>query len=153
MDIAMDAGSSSEDGEVARQSRDVVAKGAGRMNRYTIDPPPTANKLFRNRTAKDNAKAPGRIRTAAYKRWHDLAAMQVRLQHKGPPLEGNASVTLSVRRYHPRADIDNRIKPVLDALEAGGALVNDKQVTSVCAAWANHDQCIVTVSPDVGTAA
>lgn len=113
--------------------------------RYTIDMPPSLNGIFTNRRG-------GRAKTTAYKRWKDVASWQVKLQHDGDPLEGPASVTMSMPRPRSNADIDNRIKPVLDALEAGGALGNDKQVTSVCAAWANHKDCIVTVSPDVGAA-
>lgn len=120
------------------------------QRRYTIDAPPSANALFRNKTWKDNPKARGRIKTPAYDRWRETAAIQIKLQHKGPPVEGPTAVTLSMRRRHPRADLDNRIKPTLDALQAGGAIVDDKQITTVCAAWADHDDCIVIVSPDVG---
>lgn len=109
---------------------------------YTIDMPPSLNGIFTNRRG-------GRAKTTAYKRWKDVASWQVKLQHDGDPLEGNASVTMSMPRPRANADLDNRIKPVLDALEAGGALVNDKQVTCITAAWANHDGCKVTVGPDV----
>lgn len=114
--------------------------------RYTIDPPPSANKLWKIRNGRI-------VKTEEYRRWRGAAAWQVKLNHAGEPLDGPASVTMSMRRPRKNADIDNRIKPVLDALEAGGAIVNDKQVTCICAAWGNHDGCQITVSPDVGAAA
>lgn len=114
--------------------------------RYTIDPPPSANKLWKIRAGR-------MVKTDEYKRWKIAAGWSIKAQRQGEPLDGPATVTLSLKRPRKNADIDNRIKPVLDALEAGGAIVNDKNVTSICAAWASHDGCIVTVSPDVGAAA
>lgn len=114
--------------------------------RYTIDPPPSANKLWKIRDGRI-------VKTDDYKAWRIKAGWAIRAQRQGNPLDGPTSVTMSMKRPRKNADIDNRIKPVLDALEAGGAIVNDKQVTAVCASWANHDGCQVTVSPDVGAAA
>lgn len=116
------------------------------QRRYTIDPPPSANKLWKIRSGRI-------VKTDQYKSWRIAAAWAIRAQHRGNPFTGPALITLSLRRPRANADIDNRIKPVLDALEAGGALVNDKQVTCVTAAWADHDGCRVTVGADMAAAA
>ena len=53
----------------------------------------------------------------------------------GPPAEGPVEVTIQA---HPpdkrRRDLDNIIKPVLDALE-GPILVDDSQVTDLACRW------------------
>lgn len=113
--------------------------------RYTIDPPPSANKLWKIRDGR-------MVKTDEYKSWKIAASWSIKSQRQGEALDGPTAVTLSLKRPRKNADIDNRIKPVLDALEAGGAIVNDKQVTAVCAAWAMHEGCQITVSPDVGAA-
>ena len=120
--------------------------------RYTIDPPPSANKLFRNATPKDNVR--GRIKTKKYHDWRNLVVHQLRLQKRGlPTLTGPVAVSITRRRHHPLLDLSNGIKPVEDALQAAGIIENDRQVTLICASWGDHSDCIVTVSPDVGAAA
>lgn len=110
---------------------------------FDIAPPPSANKIWRNVNGRT-------LKSREYRRWLDLATWEIRIQQIGPALEGPAVVSMSLRRPRANADIDNRIKPVLDALESGGALVNDKQVTCITAAWADHDGCRVTVGKDLG---
>lgn len=111
---------------------------------YTIAVPPTANNLFRN------VPGFGRVKTDRYKKWAKAAAWEVRLQHTGPALEGPTAVSISLKRPSKSSDLDNRAKGVLDALQAGGAIDNDKQVTCLTLAWANHPDCRVTVGADVG---
>lgn len=122
--------------------------------RYTIDPPPSANAIWRNVKGRT-------LKSQVYRQWLKTVSWQIAEQRnrercKLPCLDtltGPCAVSLSLRRPRANADLDNRIKPVLDALEAGGAIADDKQVTTICAAWGDHDGCIVTVSPDLGTAA
>ncbi len=111
---------------------------------YTLAVPPSANNLFRNVSGK------GRVKTDKYKRWSKAAAWQVRLGHKGPALEGPTAVSITMKRPNKNSDLDNRAKGVLDALQAGGAIGNDKQVSCLTLAWANHPDCRVTVGPDLG---
>ena len=113
---------------------------------FIITPPPSANKLWgfnRGRVHKTNA----------YTKWRDGdAGKDIMAQRKGQMIVGPTIVSISLRRPNGNSDLDNRIKPILDALQAGSAIVNDKQVTCVTASWADHDGCRVTVSPDMGAA-
>ena len=113
------------------------------MNTYTIDVPPSTNNLFRNVPGR------GRVKTDRYKKWSLSAAWQVKLQHKGAPLEGPTAISITLKRPNKNSDLDNRSKGPIDALQAGGAIANDKQVSCITMAWANHEGCQVTVSPDV----
>lgn len=113
------------------------------MTLYTLTTPPSANNLFRNVPGK------GRVKTDRYKRWLEAAAWEVRLQHTGPALEGPTAVSITLKRPSKNSDLDNRAKGPIDALQAGGAIANDKQVTCLTMAWANHPGCRVTVSGDV----
>ena len=111
---------------------------------FNITVPPSANALWKIRDRR-------MVKTDRYKAFILQAGWEVKAQRSGKPsLDGPAIVSISLRRPRKNADIDNRIKPVLDALEYGGALVNDKQVTCITAAWADHDGCRVTVGADVG---
>lgn len=113
------------------------------MTVYTITVPPTANKLWKPVNYM-------LVKTAAYRKWMNAAGWEVKLQRKGlPSIQGPVAVSISLRRPRANADLDNRIKPSIDALQAGGAIENDKQITSIYAAWADHDGCRVTISPDV----
>ena len=79
-----------------------------------------------------------------YSEWLDAAAWQVRASAK--PIDGNVSVSVVVNRdsievgvisskisrpTSVKGDIDNLAKAVLDALQKGGMLANDSQVTEL----------------------
>ncbi len=83
-----------------------------------------------------------------YRDYLEMAAQVIAIEHKGDPLEVplfvkmsfNANgVTVSYRPSilrHPqwtarRADIDNLAGSILDALQRGGAIQNDKNVVSL----------------------
>ena len=107
---------------------------------FTITPPPSANKLWKPVGYK-------LVKTDAYKRWSRKAGWEVKLGRNGhETLTGPVAVSISLRRPRSNADLDNRVKPVVDALQAGGAIANDKQVETILATWADHDGCRVKVS-------
>jgi crossover junction endodeoxyribonuclease RusA len=84
--------------------------------------PPTMNTYWRAVGRKVLISAKGR----AFRKWCELAAIAQR-----PVLqEGDVKVAGTV--YMPRrgCDLDNRIKPLLDALQ-GIAYVNDSQVAEI----------------------
>lgn len=92
----------------------------------------------------------GRIKTAAYKRWRDLAAWELKLQRNGcETMTGPVSLSITLRRPHPLSDLSNFVKPTEDALQAAQIFKNDRQVSSLTAAWADHEGCRITVGPDV----
>ena len=112
---------------------------------FTITPPPSANKLFRNATAKDNVR--GRIKTKAYNQWRDMVAWEIKLQRNGhKTLTGPATISVTLRRPHPLTDLSNMVKPVEDAMQEAGVVKNDRQFVSIMASWAVHDGCRVKVS-------
>lgn len=118
------------------------------IQRFEITPPPSANKLYRNATAKDNVK--GRIKTAAYHNWRKMVAWELRLQRNGSEtMLGPVSLSITLRRPHPLSDLSNIVKPTEDALQAAQIFKNDRQVSHITAAWADHDGCRITVGPDV----
>lgn len=80
--------------------------------------PPSANRLWRW-TPRGIVKSP------EYRAWLNDAAWRVAQQWQQPPLEWFAAYL-----YVPasRIDLDNRAKPVLDALQAGGAVLDDKRL-------------------------
>jgi Holliday junction resolvase RusA-like endonuclease len=80
---------------------------------------------------------------ARYQSWLKVAAAEIQSRWKGRPLEGPVHVSVffqpdqiivdieEVARTHRgpiRGDLDNLLKPVLDALVRGGVLGDDRQV-------------------------
>ncbi|MGI9463614.1 MAG: RusA family crossover junction endodeoxyribonuclease, partial [Aestuariivirgaceae bacterium] len=106
---------------------------------FTITPPPSANAIWRNVKGRT-------LKSRVYRQWLKSESWTIATQRKGKTVEGPCTVVLSMRRPRANADLDNRIKPVLDCLEAGGAIVDDKQVETITAAWADHDGCRVEVT-------
>ncbi len=89
--------------------------------------PPSANKLFRQAGAK-------RVKTREYDAWRSEAAWRIR-QQDPRSIDGPCFVMVGCERKSARADIDNMIKPTLDALQEAGTIRNDKSVDSVLAFW------------------
>lgn len=53
-------------------------------------------------------------------------------------------VTIGLMRPNKRQDVDNRIKPVLDALQHYGVIKNDNLCESATARWTNGpEECVV----------
>ncbi len=84
-----------------------------------------------------------------YRDYLKMAAQVIAIEHRGAPLEGplyvktrfdadGVTVTYRPSLFTPtwsarRADIDNLAGSILDALQQGGAIVNDKDVVSLAA--------------------
>lgn len=97
-----------------------------------LDMPPSANKMWR--------KGPfGMHPSAEYKGWKRDAAMEVMAARRGQKFDHPVEVIIVIKRGHKLRDLDNNIKPVLDALEMGQALANDNLVHAVFARWARDD--------------
>lgn len=89
---------------------------------------PSTNQLYAN-TAK------GRRKTERYKTWRQAVAQDLR-EFTGA-IDGPFICTITVDRSKRRsnADIDNRIKGTLDALQECGVITNDSHCESVTARW------------------
>lgn len=94
----------------------------------TIPVPPSVNKLFANR-------AGGRFKTREYKDWLSEAAWMIREQLPDP-VPGRIVVLISAERESLSADIDNRVKAILDLLVKSKVIDDDRFVTGVAVSWA-----------------
>jgi Holliday junction resolvase RusA-like endonuclease len=88
----------------------------------------------------------GRLVTSAeYRRWLLDAAWEIKAGLGGKPaLTGPCVVVLTFPRLRANADLDNRIKPSLDALQTSGVVVNDKQFIDIRAVWGAKDAKFAT---------
>lgn len=95
-----------------------------------FDTPPSVNKIWKPgirefRKSKD------------YEVWSRVAACEVMAARTGGlKFTGPIDVTVVARRHNVRADLDNIIKPLMDALQAGQLIENDAQVGRLQACWA-----------------
>lgn len=95
---------------------------------FTLPIPPSVNQMFRNVRGK------GRVKTGHYEQWRGHALTSLRLQ-KIPHIDGSVVVLFGVERGSLAADIDNRIKAMLDAIVTAKIITDDNQVTAFAAAW------------------
>lgn len=111
--------------------------------------PPSVNTMFVNVTGK------GRVKSAEYKSWTRAALWELKAQ-KAKPVSGEVSISIGlVAPSRQPMDCDNRIKPILDALTAGGILKQDdnRYVRRVSAEWvADGAPCTVIVQQYEGSA-
>lgn len=100
--------------------------------------PPSTNKIWR--------KARGRVvRSDDYQAWLSEAGWRLRLQD--PPLvAGQVLVVMSFERTDIRADVDNRIKPLLDLLVKHSVIEDDRCVLGLAAAWAPRSNGLARVA-------
>lgn len=106
-----------------------------------LDMPPSLNNAFVNVPGR------GRVRSRRYEAWRNAAHYDVIAQHPGPRLvQPPYKVTLSFP-IRARADLDNLIKPVLDALTLAKVIVDDKHVVEIVARknCATPKRCIAHV--------
>ncbi len=95
---------------------------------FTMPVPPSVNQMFRNVRGK------GRVKTGHYEQWRATCATSLRLQQIAS-IPGPVVVLFGVERQSSRADIDNRIKAMLDAIVAAKIISDDDQVTAFAASW------------------
>lgn len=100
--------------------------------------PPSLNNIFANGKK-------GRFKTAAYKAWRAEAGYKI-LAQRPEKHSGDVLVNIQIGPRIPNADIDNRIKAVLDVLSETRVIQNDARVVNVCCAWNdNISGCEVVV--------
>jgi Holliday junction resolvase RusA-like endonuclease len=92
--------------------------------------PPSLNNMFAN-----VAKV-GRVKSKRYKTW--IAAAGWDANGKGT-CSGPFKLVLTLSTHHRRsnADLDNRIKPVLDLLVTHGIIDGDEKCEAIHASWGN----------------
>jgi Holliday junction resolvase RusA-like endonuclease len=110
------------------------------MNRpvvvLSLPVPPSTNALF-------TAISKRRIKTRAYRRWLDSAGWEIQLQKQGCMGAGfECEITLPLST---RGDIDNRVKPALDALTRFGVIRDDRDCRSLTVRRGNLTEMLVTL--------
>jgi Holliday junction resolvase RusA-like endonuclease len=105
--------------------------------------PPTANTIWR--TGKNRAGRSWTYLNPKYVAWKKEAdamfVQQNRAGTVGQSLIGPFEVhlTFSTKKRRSNSDIDNRIKPCLDALQRFGVIENDSLAEKVTAVWGPVD--------------
>jgi Holliday junction resolvase RusA-like endonuclease len=94
-----------------------------------LDMPPSNNRMWRK-------GATGIYPSPEYKSWKTAAAVEVMASRKGATFHGAVEVVIIAKRAHKLRDLDNQIKPILDALQLGQVIEDDNQVHSLHARWA-----------------
>lgn len=104
--------------------------------------PPTVNSMFANR------RGGGRQRTKKYNDWRQEAYLAAVAQPDTSlnMFSGPVMVDITCRRPRKNCDIDNRIKPVLDLLQAAGVIEDDKHVMEVRARWGDVEGAEVSIT-------
>ena len=97
------------------------------LPRCVVAKPPAANNIYAER--KDGK---GRVKTDQYKKWRALAArsMKEELPRYGSKEPVTVTVTTSMNR---QGDLDNIIKPLLDALKVACIIGDDRYVDRIVA--------------------
>lgn len=95
---------------------------------FTMPTPPSTNHLFRN------VKGVGRVKASHYEEFIRLGVAAIRRQNI-QPVAGRVVMVIGVERMSDRADIDNRLKAMLDAIVAAGTIADDNLITALAIAW------------------
>ena len=97
-----------------------------------IPMPPSVNQMYRNVSGK------GRVKTKKYLDWIVDCEFTFHEQKKrNEPVPGNfnCEIVLSEESRRPNADCDNRIKAVLDLLQAWNLITDDCLADKVIVRW------------------
>jgi Holliday junction resolvase RusA-like endonuclease len=119
---------------------------------FDLPYPPSVNRIWRSGTKN----AGGKVHLApSYIKWRDAAGGLLMTQRGWMQrrISGSFSAYLALcpPKGHPRGDLDNRIKAVLDFLERSTIISSDKHCQLVCAYWVDRvlapEGCRVAVKP------
>lgn len=95
---------------------------------FTIPTPPSANHLF------VNVRGVGRVKSRHYEDFTRMAIAAIRRQNV-PPVPGRVVPIIGIERMSGGADVDNRLKALLDAMVKAGVIEDDSLVTAIAVAW------------------
>jgi len=109
--------------------------------------PPSVNQIWRHTRSRTNGK-PVTYRSERYNTWRNSAAWEAKAQAvKQPKWDSPVYVTIAMRRPRLNADIDNRLKGILDLLQHVGIIADDKLVHGINAYWsANVEGCEISIT-------
>jgi crossover junction endodeoxyribonuclease RusA len=109
--------------------------------------PPSANSIWRSKRNKYGK--PAIFRSKAYEAWKRECMTLLMVQRPGT-LRGPffATITLGVHKRRSNSDADNRIKPMMDLLQAAEVIENDKFAERVTVQWGEAPEgCRVLLEP------
>lgn len=95
---------------------------------FSMPTPPSANHLFKN------IKGIGRVRSSVYDDFVRRGVAAIRAQAV-PPIPGRVIALFGVERMSDLADIDNRLKAMLDTIVKAEIIADDRFVTSIAISW------------------
>lgn len=122
----------------------VIAPGHNSGGFLTLPKPPSVNELYRNAPGK------GRVKTIRYQTWLRAAENQAIAQPRWH-VSGAYVLDLTVRRGNVRADLDNTVKAVSDALVRWGYVEDDRHMTELKVRWGDVEGCEVRIWPVMDT--
>lgn len=119
---------------------------------FDLPYPPSVNRIWRSSTKSAGKQV---YIAPSYRKWKDHANALL-MTKRGWMLRRivgpfSVDIALCPPKGHPRGDLDNRIKAVLDFLQAATIISNDKHCQMICAHWALEggapEGCRVVVKP------
>ena len=134
--------SGGRDGGPRRKAGEAVVASSASPVTLTLPTPPSVNNCFRNLPGK------GRVKSADYIDWIGHAGWTLREQKPGR-VGGYVVVSIAVERESATADLDNRIKAILDLIVKHDVIDDDRFVVGLCAAWSppSSKLCRVMILP------
>jgi crossover junction endodeoxyribonuclease RusA len=90
--------------------------------------PPSANNLWANVPGK------GRVRTKQYRRWREDAGWSIRAA-RVPKVAGRVAIRIHAGLPGRKRDLDNLVKPILDALTSFGVIEDDCLANRIAVEW------------------
>lgn len=141
LDVATPSGVHSERGVSASQApaRPLSDAGAvagpassglavGSPVHFTMPTPPSTNHLFKN------VRGVGRVKASHYDDFLRMGVAAIRGQRVGK-VSGHVVAVIGVERMSDRADIDNRLKALLDTIVSADVIEDDNRITALAIAW------------------
>ncbi len=95
---------------------------------FTLPTPPSVNELYKN------VKGVGRAKTGLYDDMIRRGVAAIRNQ-RVPDVAGYVIAIFGVERMSLSADIDNRLKSMLDTIVKAGIIADDRFVTAIAVSW------------------
>lgn len=95
---------------------------------FTLPTPPSVNELYKN------VKGVGRVKAGLYDDFIRRGVASIRSQHVAS-LTGYVVAVFGVERMSMSADIDNRLKSMLDTIVKAGLIEDDRFVTAIAVSW------------------
>lgn len=95
---------------------------------FTLPTPPSVNELYKN------VKGVGRVKAGLYDDFIRRGVASIRNQRVAP-VPGYVVAVFGVERMSITADIDNRLKSMLDTIVKAGVIEDDRFVTAIAVSW------------------